>query len=93
MKNPIKQTHVFAVTALETDVKMSRYSTKNKVLRVTACVLKFMKMIKHEEDVNPNPTSKITAQDLLEAEVLWLRSIQLSEFGIPEVKEREKTAY
>ena len=93
VKNPVKQTHALASTAprtndkddvsnvnLEAIIDCNRYSSKTKLLRVTALVLKFVKHLKREERARMTELVEINAKELLEAEMLWLKSIQSTAF-------------
>jgi hypothetical protein len=93
VKYPVKQTHALASTAprtiekddvsnvnLEAIIDCNRYSSKTKLLRVTALVLKFVKHLKREERARMTEPVEINAKELLEAEMLWLKSIQSTAF-------------
>jgi hypothetical protein len=93
VKHPVKQTHALASTAprtiekddvsnvnLEAIIDCNRYSSKTKLLRVTALVLKFVKHLKREERARMKEPVEINAKELLDAEMLWLKSIQSTAF-------------
>ncbi|CAB4032048.1 Hypothetical predicted protein, partial [Paramuricea clavata] len=65
---------------LEAIIDCNRYSSKTKLLRVTALVLKFVKHLKLEEGARTTEPVEINAKELLEAEMLWLKSIQSAAF-------------
>ena len=69
------------------DIDCDRYSTVTKVVRVTAYVLRFIKMIRKSVGVNQVKTDRnskyLTNNELTEAENLWLLYIQRKHF--PEV--------
>jgi len=54
-------------------IDITRYSSRIKVLRVTAWVLKFVCKFKSKEG---NLDMKLEARDLREAEHVWIRDIQ-----------------
>ena len=54
-------------------IDITRYSSRLKVLRVTAWVLKFVRLFRSEER---NINRKLEASDLKEAECMWIRDIQ-----------------
>ena len=63
---------------LEKIIDPQRYSTKTKMLRVTAIVLRFIRNLRKRE---PRPkTLELLAEQLIEAEKMWIRCIQSSAF-------------
>ena len=93
IKNPVSITHVLVNTAdgkadqvrLDEIIECTRYSSLNKLLRVTGVVLKFKSSLqncRHGEGVElPVHKNHLTGQDMDKAEVLWLRSIQAKSFS------------
>ena len=86
VKRPPKITHALAsqttrkenAVDLEKIIDPHKYSTKTKLFRVTATVLRFTRFLQKGQ---PRPeTSELTAHEILEAEKLWIRSIQSSAF-------------
>lgn len=91
VKNPAAVTHTLATQYLGTetnklflhaDIKAimscNDYSSKSRLLRVTALVLRFVRKLKHREKAKESV--HLNAEDLKEAEGLWIRSIQSSAF-------------
>ncbi|XP_046844771.1 uncharacterized protein LOC124438641 [Xenia sp. Carnegie-2017] len=86
IRNPLLITHSFTLTSLpdrncihlEKIIEQDRYGTKNKLLRVTAQILRFIKKSRKQLC---SVTSELNANELLEAENLWIRSIQLDAFS------------
>ena len=58
-------------------IDCTRYSSKVRLLRVTATVLKVVKKWRHLDD---NSTMQLNAVELNEAEQLWIKSIQAESF-------------
>ena len=63
---------------LEKLIDPQRYSTKTKMLRVTAIVLRFTRKLRNKE-LSPK-TLELLAEDLIEAEKMWIGCIQASAF-------------
>ena len=92
-ENPGSITHVLVNTTdgkadqvrLDKIIKCTRYSSLNKLLRVTGVVLKFKSSLQngcHGEGVElPVHKNHLTGQDMDKAEVLWLCSIQAKSFS------------
>ena len=100
VKNPAAVTHTLATQYLGTetnklflhaDIKAimscNDYSSKSRLLRVTALVLRFVRNLKHREKAKESV--HLNAEELKEAEGLWIRSIQSSAF--PEEIQRLNT--
>ena len=65
---------------LEVIVDIKRYSTKLRLLRVTAWILKFIRSVRATRS---QPVQKgLNANNLKEAELKWLKSLQKHEFSI-----------
>ena len=62
---------------LENIIDIERYGTKLKLLRVTAMVLRFIKMLKRRSNVH---VVALTGEELHSAEVEWIRSVQTNSF-------------
>ena len=62
---------------LEEIISVKRFSTRLKLLRVTALVLKFKKLLKTAAD---RSETRVTAEDMSMAETLWTKTIQLQSF-------------
>ena len=62
---------------LENIIDIERYGTKLKLLRVTAIVLRFIKMLKRRSNVH---VGALTGEELHSAEVEWIRSVQTNSF-------------
>ena len=63
---------------LENIIDPQRYSTKTKLLRVTAIVLQFIRNLRKRE---PRPkTLELLAEQLIQAEKMWIRCTQSSAF-------------
>ena len=62
---------------LEEIISVKRFSTRLKLLRVTALVLKFTKLLKTKAD---RSEMRVTAEDMSMAEILWTKTIQLQFF-------------
>ncbi len=86
IKNPAPITHSLAGVSLndnhpihlEKIIDHEKYSTKIKLLRVTAQVFRFVKKLRKQ----PCTTSpEISADELIEAEKSWIQSIQSTEFA------------
>ena len=86
MKHPPTITHSLAGLSsstygsvnLEEVIDPQRYSTKTKMLRVTAIVFRFMRNLRKSE---PRPkTFELLAKQLIEAEKMRIRCIQASSF-------------
>ena len=86
VKRPPKITHALAsqttrkenAVDLEKIIDPHKYSTKTKLFRVTATVLRFTRFLQKGQP--RHETSELTAHEILEAEKLWIRSIQSSAF-------------
>ena len=59
---------------LEQVIDITRFSSKIKLLRMTALVLKFVKLLKESGDITDSRS--ILPQEVAEAEQLWIKSIQ-----------------
>ena len=90
VKNPGAITHVLVNTAdsrahqirLDDIIKCTRYSSLNKLLRVTAVILKFMEFLNGKKVESPiYKNCALTGEDMDTAEVLWLQSIQSKTFS------------
>ena len=69
---------------LENIIDPQRYSTKTKLLRVTAIVLQFIRNLRKRE---PRPkTLELLAEQLIQAEKMWIRCTQSSAFQ-PEIRQ------
>ena len=86
IKHPPMTTHSLASLSssthgsvyLEKLIDPQRYSTKTKMLRVTAIVLRFTRNLRKKE---PSPKMlELLAEELIEAEEMWIRCIQASAF-------------
>ena len=64
---------------MEAIFEIKRYSTKIKVLRITAIVLKFVNLLRQQERTRVPQT--LNGMDLEKAEILWIKSIQKSLFS------------
>ena len=62
---------------VEKVIDPERYSTKTKLVRVTALVLRFIKKLRKQ----PCAMAEINANDVMEAEKLWIRNIQSASFA------------
>ncbi|XP_046841882.1 uncharacterized protein LOC124435999 [Xenia sp. Carnegie-2017] len=77
-QNPLQITHSLTLTSLpdrnsihlEKIIDQDRYGTKNKLLRVTAQILRFIKKSRKQLC---SVTSELNANDLFKAERLWIR--------------------
>ena len=91
VKNPTTVTHTlsapqpdddlhkeFSKANLEAIINCNRYSSKIKLLRVTALVLLFVPKMKRR--VSATRQIHLNAEDLIEAENLWIRNIQTTTF-------------
>lgn len=86
VKRPRSTTHSLVTLAndhcklvkISNVVDCHRYSSKMKLLRVTAYVLRFVALLRRRADVT---TSLLTAEDLKKAEVLWIKDVQSSAFS------------
>ena len=95
VKNPPEVTHVLTTSRdhltqinLSQIINCDRFSTLDRLLRVTAYVLKFVRNIKKrlckEASVNKEEVSEfeyhneLNARALNQCEVLWIRTVQLS---------------
>lgn len=63
---------------LEAIMDISRWNSKLKLLRVTGTVLKFIRLLKSKD--RANVSKDLTAEELREAECLWIKSIQRNNF-------------
>ena len=61
---------------LEAIISQSRYSTRLRLLRVTALVLKFINQLRGTD----NSQSSLTAEEISKAERLWTKTIQAKSF-------------
>ena len=87
LKNPPLVTHSLSgparstnsVIIIEKIIDIGRYSSKIKLLRITARVLRFINRVRKKSfDLL---SLKLTADEVHEAEVLWIRRIQSSVFS------------
>ncbi|XP_028412045.1 uncharacterized protein LOC114534774 [Dendronephthya gigantea] len=84
MKNPTEIVHLLYDRSLndfvhiEEIIDPKRYSTKIKLLRVTARVIRFIRKISKQLRTT---SIELTADELIEAEKLWIRSIQSIAFA------------
>ena len=69
----------FSLAKIELIMDCSRYSTMVKLWRVTALVLRFVRKLKQE--INDRGTELLSADDLREAKILWIKSIQATAFS------------
>lgn len=53
-------------------ISLSRFSSLEKLLRVTALVLKFIGLLKNQRDFNPY----ITTEELQKVKTLWILCLQ-----------------
>lgn len=76
---------IFEMTAAQPEVKPiltpfgideTRYSSLTKLLRVTAYAHRFIKNIKNKARSQPQRITELTAEELNEAELLWISSLQ-----------------
>ena len=67
-------------------IQSEAFSNLGRLLRVTALVLKFIKLLKAQRqgDVNQKPEIRVTGADIEEAELLWIKEVQR------EMKSKEK---
>lgn len=92
VKNPTTVTHTLTTPylAAETDrlfshanigaiMNCNHYNSKTKLLRVTALVLRFVRRMKGQE--NAIGSTQLNAENLKEAENLWIGSIQSAAFS------------
>ena len=63
---------------IEELIDVSRYSNLNRLLRVTAYVVRFINLCLLRR--NPPPTLEVTATEMNDAEALWIKSIQCKSF-------------
>ena len=74
-----------AVSDLSKIIDMERYSSLRKLLRVTAYVLRFINTIKKSRE-NKRPmhdlavSEQLTIEEMKEAELLWIKSVQQQSF-------------
>lgn len=64
-------------------IDIKRFSRLTKLLRVTALVLKFVNKLKNSvqnKSKSESGTEILTAQDLTNAEELWIKAVQASSF-------------
>ena len=66
-----------APVRVENVIHLERYSTRTKLLRVIALVPRVIKKIRKE----PFATLEINANEIIEAEKLWIRNIQSTAFA------------
>ena len=59
---------------LERVIDITRFSSKIKLLRTTALVLKFVKLLKESGDITDSRS--ILPQEVAEAKKLWIKAIQ-----------------
>ena len=85
LKNPVTLTQVLMsqgqskqqpIPCLNNVIDCTLCSKFDRLLRVTAYVLKFVKRLRGDANWGTN----LTANEMAEAETLWIRSIQLSSF-------------
>ncbi|CAB3999872.1 Hypothetical predicted protein [Paramuricea clavata] len=74
---PCVSKNVSRVANLENIIDIERYSTKIKLLRVTAIVMRFVKLLKRKANV---PTKHLTRDELRTAEIDWIKSVQTCSF-------------
>ena len=60
-------------------MECNRYSSATRLLRVTALVLRFIKKLKRQETSN-NSVHIVSGSDLREAEMFWIRDVQMVSF-------------
>jgi hypothetical protein len=84
MKNPHPIVHSLCGISLNGSVHIERilnpqrYSTKTKLLRVTALVIRFIKKTRKQPcTISP----EVNADELKESKKLWIRSIQSTDFA------------
>ena len=92
IKNSVATTHVLVSTS-ETKVHLSevidcaKYSSFNKLLRVTAYVLKFLESLRKPQSQCRSPSRSsvgvqlLTGEDFNRAELYWMRSVQAESFA------------
>ena len=82
VKNPVTQTHVMTTVQSENEeptaniqaiMDCNRYSSKTKLLRVTALVRRFVKL-------STKRGTQVDAEEMRDAEILWLKSVQSTVF-------------
>ena len=90
VKNPAVVTHSLVNNATDqsTDKKIDqvidvkRFSSLTKLLRVTALVVKFVNQLKKMRNRTKTEERKeVIAEDLKEAEILWIKAVQASSFA------------
>ena len=74
------------VSGLSKIIDVDRYSSMKKLLRVTAYILRFINALKRAQQrtrpVNEPPVSdQLTAEEVKEAQLLWIKSVQRLSFG------------
>jgi hypothetical protein len=74
---PCVSKNVSRVANLENIIDIERYGTKIKLLRVTAIVMRFVKLLKRKANV---PTKHLTGDELRSAEIDWVKSVQACSF-------------
>ncbi len=74
-------------------INCSNYSTLRRLLRTTAIVMKFVKLLRRgrTESVDASPSTQVNAEDIQRAETLWMKAAQASlvherEFGVWETQ-------
>ena len=77
VKNPVTQTHVLTTAKSKNEERAAniqavmdcnRYSSKTKLLQVTALVARFVKRFTKQG-------TQVNAEDMKDAEILWLKSV------------------
>ena len=90
VKHPVNVTHSLTNTVgsqngevnLNKVIDIKRYSSRVKLLRITALIMKFIRLLKRDKDARTN--KDLNVKDLEEAERMWIRNVQVSQFKIPE---------
>ena len=88
VKNPPEVTFTMVSQNVDIDVSIGnvldieRFSSKNKLIRTVAYVLKFIRNLHNSIKGNGTFTGELSAEDLHEAENKIIRSIQFDAFGV-----------
>ena len=95
VKNPVSVTHSLVMTGSENQsvnlsqvIDIERYSSVTRLLRITAYILRFIRNVKktvseRETHESPGQSSKkgLNAQELNQAETLWIKTVQTVSFA------------
>ena len=74
---PCVSKNVSRVANIENIIDIERYGSKIKLLRVTAIVMRFVKLLKRKANVT---TKHLTGDELRSAEIDWIKSVQTCSF-------------